>query len=94
MANSFKGFVKRGTELCPITVVINEAKASGTDYYCEVRITGLLSGPKRIFGADAEQSWSLAVGFVRSILADVRICDKDSKHVDASKLFHDIGQGD
>ena len=45
------------------------------DYFCRVKAGELLSGEKKIFGAQADQAYELAQGFIRSLLKDKKLVD-------------------
>jgi hypothetical protein len=49
----------------------------GDDYYCLVELTDILSEETRIYGLDAKQATLLATHFVKQLLEDSKIVDRN-----------------
>ena len=51
------------------------------DYYCLVDAPALFKGDKKIFGASEEQARELALQFVKQLLDDRKLIDKNGQYV-------------
>ncbi len=77
------GFVEVHGELKSLRLRVLAARKSElqNDYFCVVEAPLFIGHDKRIFGVDADQARSLAVGFVRSLIADNEVLDGDGRRI-------------
>ena len=54
----------------------------GGDYFCSVHAPALFSEDKKIYGADEKQAQDLALQFVKQMLGNKRLIDKDGNLID------------
>lgn len=77
------GFLYRAGSLEPFLLNISAPISSGEDdYFCKVHAPSLLKRDVEIFGIDAAQAHELAVQFVKSMLGEATIVDKNQDPVD------------
>ena len=57
-------------------------EADGEDYYCKVHAPVLFNRDKKIYGADEKQAKILAIKFLKQMLGNMRLIDKDGNLID------------
>ena len=82
-AYELKAFVNSQGQRTPFYLHISRPSRdkSHGDYFCQVRVPLLFEGDKRIYGIDARQAKLLSVSFVKSLLGDRELVDKNGRTV-------------
>ena len=79
-ALEMREFLDRSGRLEPFLLRISVPTPSDEgDYLCKVHAPALLQRDAEIFGVDAAQAHELALQFVKSMLGDAKVVDKDRK---------------
>lgn len=78
-----KAFVAENDKNKPFPIVVTKAKKSqdADDYFCSIHLPGLFKDDKLIYGIDPEQAEQLSITFLRNVLADKKLTDKEGKPV-------------
>jgi hypothetical protein len=73
------GFVKEREKKTPFSLKITgpHQRKKEIDYFCRIRVKPILNSYRDIYGVDGEQAKLLAINFVKSILSEVKIVDRD-----------------
>lgn len=85
---SIKIFLKEGERTIPLAITITTAAndKKSNDYFCDIEISKIFREKKRIYGIDKAQAEYLSINFVRSILHDKALVDKNGMPVDLQNL--------
>jgi hypothetical protein len=77
-------FLEDDTGKRPFYLKISEPTRSetGEDYYCNIHAPLLFKDDKRIYGVNKDQSRSLALEFVRQMVAEKRLVDRRGKPIE------------
>jgi hypothetical protein len=81
--HEINAFIKEGDELMPFYLKISEPtrNPAAKDYYCTIHAPALLNRDKNIYGVDRSQARALTLQFVKQLLGNKRLFDKDGNPV-------------
>lgn len=83
-----RALFRDGSDWIPVHLLIWQPEADDVhqDFYCRIRLDGILKGEKKIHGQDAEQAIELSKLFVQSLLEEKTLIDENGGVVNFTPL--------